>query len=133
MANRWTTPQRPVLECLEPRVALSGSPPANVIGTAVGAVSRPHQVSETAAAVQARNLTPAKHATLFGLFVGPAASSGLAPRILRASSAAEGALPLSPGRAFRAGVHYQTVAFPTTSQPGLLSTAVTGRDSTTGG
>src|SRR3954466_9619146 len=133
MANRLTQCQRPVLECLELRTAPSGSPPANVIGTAAGTVSRPHQASETAAAVQSRNITPRKHSTLFGLFVGRNENGSLSPRILGAGTEAAGALPVRHGRAFRAGVHDQTVAFTTTGRPGSLSTAVTGRDQTTGG
>jgi hypothetical protein len=132
MANHRSFHLRPRLECLEVRLALSGSSPANVIGTATGTVSRPHQVSETGVVVQPRNITPRKHGTLFGLFVRPTASSALAPRILAAKENRGNALPLQHGRAFHAGIHDETVAFARSSRPGLLSTAVTGRDQTTG-
>src|SRR4051794_22767216 len=122
MANRRTTRQRPVLECLELRMALSGSPPANVIGTAVGTVSRPHQASQTAATVQGRNLTPAKHTTLLGLFISPNSNSTLSPRIVGAKlDSIAGALPVRHGRSFRAGVHDQSVAFTKTTRSGTLS------------
>ena len=41
-------------------------------------------------------------------------------------------LPLKHGRAFRPGVHADTVAFTTSSQPGLLTTAVSGLNQSTG-
>jgi hypothetical protein len=132
MDSRRSFLSRPLVECLEPRVVLSGSSPANVIGTAMGDVARAHQVSATSAVVQPRNLTPVKHGTIFGLFVSPGAGSALAPRIVGARGDTGQALPVRHGRAFRAGVHDQTVAFTRGAEPGLLSTGVTGRDGTTG-
>src|SRR5262245_16448096 len=133
MAGLRSFRERPLVECLEPRVVLSGSSPANVIGTATGDVARPHQVSRTSAVVQPRNITPARHSTLFGLFVGPDAGSPLAPRIVGARGDSGQALAVRHGRAFRTGVHDQTVAFTKSAEPGPLSTGVTGRDGTTGG
>jgi hypothetical protein len=132
MASRRSIPERPRVECLEPRVVLSGSSPANVIGTAMGDVARPHQVSATSALVQPRNIAPAKHGTVFGLFVSPDAQGTLAPLIVGARGDSGQALPVRHGRAFRAGVHNQSVVFTRSAQPGLLSTGVTGRDGTTG-
>lgn len=132
MADRRTHRQQPLLEGLEHRIALSGPAAADVIGTATGTVAHSNQHSKTAAEVQKRNLAPGKHTTLLGLFVGPTAGSGLAPRIVGARSEATGPLRVAHGRAFRRGVHDQTVAFTTTGQPGFLSTAVSGRAGTTG-
>ena len=42
MANRRTFHLHPGLDVLEPRIALSGLTPANVIGTSPGNVARPH-------------------------------------------------------------------------------------------
>jgi Dockerin type I domain len=132
MANRRTFHWRPGLDVLEPRLALSSLTPANVIGTSLGNVASPHAVSTTSAVVKPRNITPGKHGMIFGLFVQPTPNSLLNPRIQAATGNQGQPLPLEHGRAFRPGVHADTVAFTTSSQPGLLTTAVTGLDQTTG-
>jgi hypothetical protein len=137
MAILRTLLLRPRLEPLEMRLALSGSAPANVIGTSTGVVSHPHQVSRTAAVVAPRNLTPQKHTTLFGLFVQPATSSPLDPRILAAKGNAGLNLPVKHGRPYRpAGLRQaapnEAVAFTKDARAGLLSTDLTGRSGTTG-
>lgn len=132
MPNGHSRRLRPMIESLEMRVALSGSSPANVIGTNVGTVLQPRQTSATSVDVAPRNLTPQKHATLFGLFVRPSASSRLAPRVLAARGNEGQALPLRHGRAFHTGAHNQTVAFTKNPQAGLLTTDVTGQQQTTG-
>jgi hypothetical protein len=121
-----------VFEPLEARLALSGTAGANVIGTASGSVLRPHEVSRTSATVALANITPQKHATVFGLFVQPLAGSSLQPRILGSSGNAGQALPIKHGRPFRPGRSNQAVAFTKDRTSGLLSTDVTGRNQTTG-
>ncbi len=120
------------LEPLELRLALSGSAPANVIGSSTATVSRPHEVSRTSAQVAPGNITPQKHGTIFGLFVQPTSGSRLQPRILAARGNSGKALPLKHGRSFRPGVSDQTVAFTKDTTAGSLSTDVTGALQSTG-
>jgi Dockerin type I domain len=125
---------RPVLvvEALEDRLCLSLASAANVIGTATGSVTRPHAVSRTSATVLPSNITPQKHSTIFGLFVQPNSASSLQPRILAAQGNSGQALSVRLGRPFRPGVSDQAVAFAKDRAAGSLSTAVTGRNQTTG-
>jgi hypothetical protein len=132
MANRRTYHPRLEMDTLEARLALSGLTPANVIGTNLGNVTRPHEVGTTSAVVKPQNITPRKHGMILGLFVQPTANSPLNPRIQGATGNQGQPLPLARGRAFRPGVHVDTVAFTTSSQPGPLTTAVTGLDQSTG-
>jgi hypothetical protein len=123
---------RPVFDGLERRLVLSAGTPANVIGTSVGVVTRPDQASRTSVQVARENITPRKHATLFGLFVQPSSGSPLAPKIAGAAGATGAALPIKHGRVFRPGVSSETVAFVKNPRAGQLSTDVTGRNQTTG-
>jgi Dockerin type I domain len=52
MANRQTLNSRLGMDVLEPRLALSGLTSANVIGTSLGQVASPHEVSTTSAVVK---------------------------------------------------------------------------------
>ena len=54
--NRRDRRRRFSLEPLEMRLALSGSAPANVIGTSTATVSRPHEVSQTSVQVAPKNI-----------------------------------------------------------------------------
>jgi hypothetical protein len=121
-----------VFEPLEARVALSSTAGANVIGTASGSVLRPREVSRTSATVAPANITPQKHATIFGLFVQPFTGSSLQPRILGSSGNAGQPLPIRHGRPFHPGRSDQAVAFTKDRTAGVLSTDVTGRNQTTG-
>jgi len=120
------------IEPLETRLALSGTAPANVIGTSTATVARPHEVGRTSVQVAFRNITPQKHATIFGLFVQPTAGSQLQPRILAARGNSGQALPVKHGRSYRPAASDQTVAFTKDSTAGSLSTDVTGALQTTG-
>ena len=122
--------RRFAVEPLEMRLALSGSTPANVIGTSTAAVSRPHEVSQTSVQMAPRNITPQKHATIFGLFVQPTSGSQLQPQILAVRGKTGKALPLKYGRSFRSGISDQAVAFFKDSTAGPLSIGVTGAQST---
>ena len=62
---------RPCFERLEVRRQLSASIPANSIGTAVGNVTVPSEVTSTSVTVSPKNLTQGKSSTLFGIFVQP--------------------------------------------------------------
>ena len=82
--------------------------------------------------VAPENITPQKHATLFGLFVQPSTGSPLAPKIAGAAGSTGAALAIKHGRPFRPGVSSETVAFVKNPRAGQLSTDVTGRNQTTG-
>ena len=124
--------RRSSLEPLEMRLALSGSAPANVIGTSTATVSRPHEVRQTSVQVAPGNITPQKHATIFGFLVQPATGSQLQPQILAARGSTGKALPLEYGRSFRSGISDQAVAFVKDSTAGPLSIDVTGAHQSTG-
>ena len=132
MANARTCRYHLVVEPLEERMTLNGSSAANVIGTSTGAVVRPHQVSRTTVTVSPANITPAKHATIFGLFVQPTTGSSLEPRILAARGSAGQTLPIKHGRSYRPGRSDQTVAFTKDHSPGPLATDLTGAHQTIG-
>jgi hypothetical protein len=132
MARSKSRGLHPSLEGLEIRLALSASAAANVIGTNVGTVAGPRQVSRTSVAVVGRNITPQKRATTFGLFVEPSSDSSLLPRIAAASADQGKNLPLKRGRVARSGANPTSVAFTRTNQAGDLTTSVTGSAGTTG-
>ena len=116
-------------EPLEMRLALSGSTPANVIGTSTATVSRPHEVSQTSVQVAPKNITPQKHGTIFGLFVQPTSGSQLQPQILAVRGSTGKALPVKHGRPFRSGVSDEAVAFTKDSTAGPVTIEVTGATS----
>jgi len=124
--------RRFAVEPLEMRLALSGSTPANVIGTATATVSRPREVSQTSVQVAPENITPQKHYTIFGVFVQPASGSELQPQIVVVRGNTGKALPLEYGRSFRSGISDQAVAFTKDSTAGALSIDVTGAHQSTG-
>jgi Dockerin type I domain len=120
------------VELLERRLALSGSAPANVIGTATATVSRPHEVSQTSVQVAPENITPQKHGTIFGLFVLPTSGSPLQPQIVAVRGSTGKALPVENGRPFRFGVSDEAVAFFKDSTAGPVTIEVTGAHQSTG-
>jgi len=120
------------VEPLETRLALSGSTPANVIGTAMATVSRPRAVSQTSIQVAAENITPQKQGTIFGLFVQPTSGSQLQPQIVAVRGSTGKALPVQNGRPFRSGISGEAVAFVKDSTAGPLTIEVTGAHQSTG-
>jgi len=121
------------LEILETRLQMSVSPPANTIGTTVGSVIVPDGISATLVTVAPKNLTAGKNSTLFGIFVQPTASSGLAPRIVGVEESNGRKLPLKQGRPFIAGRGGgEAAAFVKVSQPGPLTILVRGQKHMTG-
>ena len=119
-------------EPLEMRLALSGSTPANVIGTSTATVSRPHEVSPTSVQVAPKNITPQKHGTIFGVFVQPTSGSQLQPQIVAVRGSTGKALPVQYGRPFRSGVSDEAVAFFKDSTAGPVTIEVTGAHESTG-
>lgn len=132
MSHRPTRRVVLTLDVLEARIALSHSSAANVIGVAAGSVKRPHAVSRTSAQVAPRNITPGKHATLFGLFVTPRTGGLLKPKIVAARGSTGDALIVRHGRSTLTGHSRQTVAFAKDQTAGALVTEVTGRAGTVG-
>ncbi len=128
--SRSTPPLR--VEPLEMRVALSGSMPANVIGTSTSAVHHPREVSQTSVQVQPVNITPQKQFTIFGLFVQPTSGSQLQPQILAVRGESGKRLPLQYGRPFRSGVSDEAVAFFRDNTAGPVTIEVTGAHNSTG-
>ncbi len=121
-----------VVEPLEPRLALSGSQPANVIGTAPATVAGPREVSQTSVQVAPKNITPQKPYTTFGVFVQPTSGSELQPQIVAVRGSTGKALPLEYGRPFRSGISDEAVAFVKDSSAGPLTIEVTGANQSTG-
>ena len=80
----------------------------------------------------AKNLTPQKHATIFGIFVQPSESSGLHPRIVAVRESNGQKLALQPGRPFGGKYDHQTAAFVKVNSPGPLTVRVAGTGRTTG-
>ena len=124
--------RRFAVEPLEMRLALSGSAPANVIGTSTAAVSRPHEVSTDFRAGGSTEHHPAeaRHD------LRPFRATDLRKPTSASDPRGEGedgkALPLKHGRSFRPGTSDQTVAFTKDSTAGSLSMDVTGRIQSTG-
>ncbi len=121
-----------VVEPLEPRLALSGSQPANVIGTAPATVAGPREVSQTSVQVAPKNITPQKPYTTFGVFVQPTSGSELQPQIVAVRGSTGKALPLEYGRPVRSGISDEAVAFVKDSSAGPLTIEVTGANQSTG-
>ncbi|MEO6810883.1 MAG: dockerin type I domain-containing protein, partial [Isosphaeraceae bacterium] len=122
--------RRPALESLEDRLVLSAA--ANTLSTAHGVVARPREVSQTVSPIQEANLARPKHSTIIALFARPSPGSRLDPKIVSTRGPNGAHLPIRHGAPFRAGMH-PAAAFTKVSQPGPLTTGVTGRDGTTGG
>ena len=95
-------------------------------------MARPNTVDRTSAQIRSTYIPPRKHASIFGLFVRPTASSSLVPRVILAQGNQGRPLPLRLGRSARPGHHDVTVAFAKASQAGVLTTGVTGSGQTTG-
>jgi hypothetical protein len=124
---------RPCFDRLEGRLQLSGALPANSIGTALGNVAAPGEVTATSVTVAPKNLTQGKSSTLFGIFVQPEPGSSLAPKIVAVEGSNGQRLSLKKGRPFVAGRdNGQAAAFVKVSQPGPLTILVTGQHRSTG-
>ena len=124
---------RPCFDRLEGRLQLSGALPANSIGTALGNVAAPGEVTATSVTVAPKNLTQGKSSTLFGIFVQPEPGSSLAPKIVAVEGSNGQRLSLKQGRPYIAGRDSgQAAAFVKVSQPGPLTILVTGQHRSTG-
>jgi hypothetical protein len=133
VAQRACCISRPHFEPLETRLALSIGIPANSIGTTVGDVMAPGEVSATTVTVAPGNLTQGKPSTLFGVFVQPEPGSGILPRILAVEDSAGDRLPLKQGRPYVAGRGAGAAsAFVKVSRAGTLTILVAGQRRTTG-
>ena len=82
------------IEFLEERIALSAGTLPTVINTSQGSVARPNTVDRTSAQIRSTYIPPKKHASIFGLFVRPTASSSLVPRVVLAQGNQGKPLPL---------------------------------------
>ena len=121
------------VEVLERRLELSGTIPANSIGTSLGTVPQPRAVSASSVTVASKNLTVGKTSTLFGIFVAPTSGSGLAPRLVGVEESNGQSLSLKQGRPFVAGKDDgQAAAFVKVDQPGPLTILVAGQNHTVG-
>ncbi len=119
---------RPEPERLEGRLQLSTAIPANSIGTSLGTVSAPGQVTAASVAVAPKNLSEGKSSTLFAIFVQPQPGSSVAPRIVAVTGSNGQPLPLKQGRPYVAGRDSgQAAAFVKVSQPGPLTILVSGQ------
>ena len=124
---------QPGLEPLEPRLALSAGIPANSIGTALGRVTAPGEITTTSVTVAPKNLSAGKSSTLFGIFVQPEPGSAVAPRIVGVEGSNGKPLALKQGRPYVKGRDSgQASAFVKVSQPGPLTILVTGQHRSTG-
>jgi Dockerin type I domain len=124
---------RPFFDRLEGRLQLSGALHANSIGTALGNVAAPGEVTATSVTVAPKNLTQGKSSTLFGIFVQPEPGSSLAPKIVAVEGSNGQRLSLKQGRPFVAGRdNGQAAAFVKVSQSGPLTILVTGQHHSTG-
>jgi hypothetical protein len=124
---------RPCFDRLEGRLQLSGALPANSIGTALGNVAAPGEVTATSVTVAPKNLTQGKSSTLFGIFVQPEPGSSLAPKIVAVEGSNGQRHSLKQGRPYVAGRDSgQAAAFVKVSQPGPLTILVTGQHRSTG-
>ena len=78
-------------------------------------------------AIAAKNLTPGKPSTVFGVFVGPSDGSELAPQIVGVVTSDGHRLPIKDGRPFVAGrADGQAAAFVKVHQAGPLTVLVRG-------
>jgi hypothetical protein len=135
---------RPGLERLEVRLALSLppsantfglTPPANAIGLSQGDVTRPGTAAATTVTISPQNITPGKSSTEFAVFVRPYGNSGLVPRIVGVEQNGQ-RLPAQHGRSYsprEAGqATDQGAVFFETSAPGTVTILVAGRGFSTG-
>jgi Dockerin type I domain len=128
MPRNRSCDSRPDVEWLEVRLQLSAAIPANSIGSALGNVTAPGQVSATTVTVAPKNLTQGKSSTLFGVFVQPEPGSSIAPRIVAVEASNGQRLALKQGRPYVAGRDSgQAAAFVKVSQAGPLTILVTGQ------
>lgn len=133
MSGKTSRDARLSVEWLEARFQPSTVIPANSIGTTTGDVTAPGAVAASAVTVAAKNLTPGKSTTLFGIFVQPEPGSSLAPRIVAVEGSNGHRLSLKEGRPYVAGRDSgQAAAFVKVSQPGPLTVLVSGQHHTTG-
>jgi Dockerin type I domain len=133
MFRARTRDSQPDLEPLERRLALTAGIPANSIGTALGSVSLPGEITTTSVTVAPKNLTTGKSATLFAVFVQPAPGSAVAPRIVGLKGSNGQPLAFKLGRPYIKGRDSgQAAAFVKVSQPGPLTVLVTGQHHSTG-
>ena len=94
------------------RLALSGSTPANVIGTSTATVSQPREVSQTSVQVAPKNITAAEATARSSAFsCNRPSGSQLQPQIVAVIGDTGKALPVQNGRPFRSGVSDEAVAF----------------------
>jgi hypothetical protein len=135
---------RPRLERLEDRVALSLSPsantfgltsPANTIGISLGNVARAGSVDTTTVTISPQNITPGKSSTEFAVFVQPYGNSGIVPRIVGVEEDGK-RLPVQLGRSYtprEAGQPTdQSVSFFETGKAGTVTILVAGKGLGTG-
>jgi hypothetical protein len=124
---------RPDLERLEGRLQLSAAIPANSIGTSLGTITAPGQVTAASVTVAPKNLTQGKSSTLFGIFVQPEPGSSVAPQIVGVVGSNGRPRSVKQGRPYVAGRDSgQASAFVKVSQPGPLTILVTGQNRSTG-
>jgi hypothetical protein len=118
-------------ERLEARLVLSAGPPLNLIGNAQGTVSAPGAVAEVSMSVAPHNLS-ARPSTVFRVGVSPNPGSSLNPTIPFALGPNGSQLTLRHGTPFSVRRQTAAAAFTRVSEPGPLTTAVTGLRGTTG-
>lgn len=123
----------PQLEVLECRFQLSVAVPVNSIGTSRGTVTIPGSLSSATVTISPKNLTVRKPSTVFGIFVGPAGGSLLAPQIAGVQTGDGHRLSIKQGRPFAVGrADGQAATFVRVRQPGPLTILVRGEHGSTG-
>jgi hypothetical protein len=96
-------------------------------------VPQPGEIGSASVTVAPRNLTPDKHATMFGIFVRPGSDSRLSPRIVAVEQGNGRILPIKQGRPFVSGrAGNQAAAFVKLNEAGPLTVLVTGQRHSTG-
>lgn len=116
----------PKLERIEERVLLS------TIGTRIGRVTRPHDLSTTSVDISARNLTPTRHTTVIGVSARPTTGSGVHPKIVSTTGPDGTSLPLLRITPYGPRHRYPARSFTKVAQAGAIATTVTGKHATTG-
>jgi hypothetical protein len=119
-------------EPLELRLVLTGSTPANLIGSATAIVASPRALSRTSVQVAPENITAGKRFTILGLFVQPTSGSELQPEIVTVRGENGKPLLVQYGRPFRTGVSDAAVAFFKDTSAGTVTIDVTGENRSTG-
>ncbi len=133
MFPRFSFRHRPALERLERRLEMAAAVPASSIGIGLGSVLKPAAISQTTVTVAPKNLTAGKSSTLFGIFVQPAAGSGLAPRITGVEQSDGRSLSVKQGRPYvRGRDDGEAAAFVKVERPGPLTVLITGQKGSTG-